>query len=76
MWTYNIKWLRTQKIKIRWTIFPFYNEEVESVKTKNKKNSNFKSFTKKPKELSNKQPSDILAFLPKSKKRSKRLKIN
>ena len=40
------------------------------------KNSNFKIFTEKPKELSNKHLSDILAFLPKSKKRSKRLKIN
>ena len=46
------------------------------LKKKNKKNSNFKSFTKKPKELPNKQLSDILAFLPKSKKWSKRLKIN
>ena len=42
--------------------------KLKVLKKKNKKNSNFKSFTKKPKELSNKQLSDILAFLPKSKK--------
>ena len=56
--------------------FLFIMRKLKVLLKKNKKNSNFKSFTKKPKELSNKQPSDILAFLPKSKKRSKRLKIN
>ena len=38
-----------------------------------KKNSNSKIFTKKPKELSNKQLPDILPFPPKRKKRPKRL---
>ena len=45
----------------------FYSEEIESVKKKNK-NSNSKIFTKNPKELSNKQLSDILPFPPKRKK--------
>ena len=40
---------------------------------KKKKNSNSKIFTKKPKELSNKQLPDILPFPPKRKKRPKRL---
>ena len=46
---------------------PFYSEEIESVK-KNNKNSNSKIFTKNPKELSNKQLSDILPLPPKRKK--------
>ena len=48
-------------------------KKLKVLKKKNKKNSNFKIFTNKPKELSNKQLSDILPFPPKRKKRSKRL---
>ena len=52
---------------------PFYSKEIKSVRKKNKKDSDFKSFTKKPKQLSNKKLSDILAFPPERKKRPKRL---
>ena len=47
---------------------PSYSEEIESVKEKNEKNNNSKIFTKKTKELSNKELSDILPFPPKGKK--------
>ena len=49
-------------------IQPFYSEEIRSVRKKNKKDSDFKIFTKKPKQLSHKKPSDILAFPPERKK--------
>ena len=52
---------------------PFYSEEIEILRKKNKKDSNSKIFNKKPKELSNKQLSDILPFPPEGKKRAKRL---
>ena len=42
----------------------FIKEEIKSVGKKNKKDSDFKIFTKKPKQLSNKKLSDILAFPP------------
>ena len=47
---------------------PFYSEEIESVTKKSKKKkSNSKIFTKKHKELSNKQLSDMLP-LPQKRK--------
>ena len=52
---------------------PFYSKEIKSVRKKNKKDSDFKSFTKKPKQLSNKKLSDILALPSERKKRPKRL---
>ena len=52
---------------------PFYSEEIEILRKKNKKDSSSKIFTKKPKELSNKQLSDILPLPPERKKRAKRL---
>ena len=49
---------------------PFYSEEIESVTKKSeKKKSNSKIFTKKLKELSNKQLSDMLPFPQKRKKK-------
>ena len=49
---------------------PFYSEEIESVTKKSeKKKSNSKIFTKKHKELSNKQLSDMLPFPQKRKKK-------
>ena len=51
-------------------IQPLHSEEIKSVKKANKKT---KIFTKKPKALTIKQLSDVLAFLPKRKKRPKRL---
>ena len=54
-------------------IQPFYSEEIKSVRKKNKKDNDFKFFPKKPKQLSNKELSDILALPPERKKRPKRL---
>ena len=54
-------------------IQPFYSKEIKSVRKKNKRDSDFKIFTKKPKQLSNKRLSDILAFPPERKKRAKKL---
>ena len=54
-------------------IQPFYSEEIKSVRKKNKKDNDFKIFTKKPKQLSNKKLSDILALPSERKKRPKRL---
>ena len=57
----------------------FYSEEIKSVKKKNKKFSNIKFLSELPflsrklKELTNKQLSDVLPFPPKKSKRSKRL---
>ena len=51
-------------------IQPFYSKETKSVRKKNKKDSEFKSFTKKPKQLSNEKLSDILAFPPERKKKT------
>ena len=51
----------------------FIKEEIKSVGKKNKKDSDFKIFTKKPKQLSNKKLSDILALPSERKKRPKRL---
>ena len=49
---------------------PFYSEEIESVTKKSKKKkSNSKIFTKKHKELSNKQLSDMLPLPQKRKKK-------
>ena len=49
---------------------PFYSEEIESVTKKSeKKKSDSKIFTKKHKELSNKQLSDMLPFPQKRKKK-------
>ena len=54
-------------------------EKLKTQKKKNKKNSNIKFlsellfFSKKPKELTNKQWSDVLPFPPKRKRRPKRL---
>ena len=48
----------------------FYSEEIKSVKKKKRETT---TFIKKPKELTIKQLSDVLAFPPKIKKRSKRL---
>ena len=48
----------------------FYSEEIKSVKKKKRETT---IFIKKPKELTIKQLSDVLAFPPKIKKRSKRL---
>ena len=48
----------------------FIKEEIKSVGKKNKKDSDFKIFTKKPKQLSNKKLSDILAFPPSRKKKT------
>ena len=45
--------------------FPFKVKKLKVLKKK--KNSNFKIFTKKPKELSNKQLSDVLPFPPRKK---------
>ena len=58
---------------------PFYSGEIENSEKKNKKNSNIKFlsellfFSKKPKELTNKQLSDVLPFPPKRKRGPKRL---
>ena len=58
---------------------PFYSEEINSNKKKNKEFSNIKFlselpfFPKKSKNLTIKQLSDGLSFPPKRKKRSKRL---
>ena len=58
---------------------PFYSEEIENSEKNNKKFSNIKLlselpfFSKKPKELANKQLSDELPFPPKRSKRRKRL---
>ena len=52
-------------------IQPFYSKEIKSVRKKSKKDSDFKSFTKKPKQLSNKKLSDILARPSERKKRPK-----
>ena len=46
--------------------FPFIVKKLKVLK-KIKKNSSFKIFTKKPKELSNKQLSDVLPFPPRKK---------
>ena len=51
----------------------FYSEEIKSVRKKDKKDRDFKIFTKKPKQLSDKKLSDVLAFPPERKKRSKPL---
>ena len=51
-------------------ILTFYKEEIKSVK---KKKIKTKFFTKKPKQLTKKQLSDILAFPPKKPKRPKKL---
>ena len=50
-------------------------KKLKVIKKKNKKNSNFKIFTKKPKELTNKQLSDVLPFLPKKPKRRTKYQI-
>ena len=58
---------------------PFYSEEIKRNKKKNKEFINIKFlselqiFPKKSKKLTIKQLSDVLPFLPKRKKRSKRL---
>ena len=54
-------------------IQPFYSEEIKSVGKKNKKDRDFKIFTKKPKQLSDKKLSDVLAFPPARKKDLKHL---
>ena len=51
-------------------IQPFYSEEIKTVIKKKRKT---KIFTKKPKELTIKQLSDVLAFPPKKSKKPKRL---
>ena len=48
----------------------FYSEEIKTVGKKNKRDSDFKIFTKKPKQLSNKKLSDILAFPLERKKKT------
>ena len=71
----------TQKYKIRNELknLPFYSEKIKSSKKNNKKFSNIKFlselpfFYKKPKELTNKQPSEALPVPPKLSKRPKRL---
>ena len=56
---------------------PFYSSEIKSDKKNDKKISNIRLlselpfFLKEPKELTNKQLSDVLPFQPKRKKRSK-----
>ena len=56
---------------------PFYSSEIKSDKKNDKKISNISLlselpfFLKEPKELTNKQLSDVLPFQPKRKKRSK-----
>ena len=54
-------------------IQPFYSEEIKSVGKKSKKDRDFKIFTKKPKQLSDKKLSDVLAFPPERKKDLKHL---
>ena len=63
------------KNKNRLKKFPFYSEEIKSVKRNNKKIGNINLLLNYHffQELSNKQLSDILPFPPKRKKRSKRL---
>ena len=51
-------------------IHPFYNEEIKRNKKKKRKT---KKFTKKPKELTNKQLSDVLPFSPEKSKKPERL---
>ena len=58
------------KLKDLLKIQPFYSEEIKSVKKKKRKT---KIFTKKRKELTIKQLSDVLAFPPKKSKKPKRL---
>ena len=70
-----------QKYKIRNLLknLPFYSEKIKISKKNNKKFSNIKFlselpfFYKKPKELTNKQPSEALPVPPKLSKRPKRL---
>ena len=56
---------------------PFYSSEIKSDKKNDKKISDISIlselpfFLKEPKELTNKQLSDVLTFQPKKKKRSK-----
>ena len=42
-------------------------KKLKVLKKRTKKNGNFKFFTKKPEELSNKELSDILLFPPRKK---------
>ena len=54
-------------------IQPFDIQEIKSVRKKNKKDSDFKIFTEKSKQLSNKKLSDILPFPPARRKIPKKL---
>ena len=66
----NIKKMSSQyKSKDFLKIQPFYSEEIKSVTKKKKKDRDFKIFTKKPKQLSDKKLSDVLAFPPERKKK-------
>ena len=52
-------------------IYPFYIKEIKRNKKKKKRKT--KKITKKPKELTNKQLSDVLPFPPEKSKKPKRL---